>query len=92
MTDRTDRPFDLLIRGGTVIDGTRQPRFDADIGIRNGMIVAIGDLSAEQARVTLEVGGKIVAPGFIDSHTHDDHAVLSDPDMIFKISQGSPPW
>src|SRR3984957_19283185 len=88
MTDRTDRPFDLLIRGGTVIDGTRQPRFDADIGIRNGMIVAIGDLSAEQARVTLEVGGKIVAPGFIDSHTHDDHAVLSDPDMIFKISQG----
>ena len=88
MTDRTDRSFDLLIRGGTVIDGTRQPRFDADIGIRNGMIVAIGDLSAEPARVTLEVGGKIVAPGFIDSHTHDDHAVLSDPDMIFKISQG----
>ena len=88
MTDRTDRPFDLLIRGGTVIDGTRQPRFDADIGIRNGMIAAVGDLSAEQARVTLEVGSKIVAPGFIDSHTHDDHAVLSDPDMIFKISQG----
>ena len=88
MTDRTARPFDLLIRGGTVIDGTRQPRFDADIGIRDGMIAAIGDLAGEPARLTLEAGGKIVAPGFIDSHTHDDHAVLSTPDMVFKISQG----
>ena len=84
----TDRPFNLLIRGGTVIDGTRQPRFDADVGIRDGMIAAIGDLADAQALVTLEAGGKIVAPGFIDSHTHDDHAVLADPDMIFKISQG----
>jgi N-acyl-D-amino-acid deacylase len=88
VTDRSGSPFDLLIRGGTIIDGTRQPRFDANIGLRDGLIAAIGDLSEAQAPVTLEVRGKIVAPGFIDSHTHDDHAVLSEPDMTFKISQG----
>ncbi len=88
MTDRTGGSFDILIRGGTVIDGTGQPRFDADVGIRDGLIAAIGDLSDAQASVTLEARGKIVAPGFIDSHTHDDHAVLSDPEMAFKISQG----
>ena len=88
MTDATARPFDLLIRGGTVIDGTRRPRFEADIGIRDGMIAVVGDLAGAPALAVLEAGGKIVAPGFIDSHTHDDHAVLSDPDMIFKISQG----
>jgi N-acyl-D-amino-acid deacylase len=88
VTDRSGSPFDLLIRGGTIIDGTRQPRFDADIGLRDGLIAAIGDLSEVEAPVTLEARGKIVAPGFIDSHTHDDHAVLSEPDMTFKISQG----
>src|ERR1700735_599583 len=88
MTDRTGHPFDILIRGGTVIDGTGQPRFDADVGIRDGLIAAIGDLSEAQGSTTLDARGKIVAPGFIDSHTHDDHAVLSDPDMAFKISQG----
>ena len=88
MTDATARPFDLLIRGGTVIDGTRRPRFEADIGIRDGMIAVVGDLAGAPALAVLEAGGKIVAPGFSDSHTHDDHAVLSDPDMIFKISQG----
>jgi N-acyl-D-amino-acid deacylase len=88
MTDRKGHPFDILIRGGTVIDGTSQPRFDADVGIHDGLIAAIGDLSDAQAPVTLEARGKIVAPGFIDAHTHDDHAVLSDPDMTFKISQG----
>jgi N-acyl-D-amino-acid deacylase len=88
MTDRSGNAFDLLIRGGTVIDGTRQPRFDADVGIRDGLIAAIGDLSDAQAAATLDADGKIVSPGFIDSHTHDDHAVLSEPDMTFKISQG----
>ena len=88
MTDHTGSPFDLLIRGGTVIDGTRKPRFDADVGIRDGFVVAIGDLSNAQSTTTLDARGKIVAPGFIDAHTHDDHAVLSEPDMTFKISQG----
>ena len=80
--------FDLLIRGGTVIDGTRAPRFDADVGIASGRIVAIGDLGGRAAKATLDATGRIVAPGFIDSHTHDDQALLSQPDMSFKVSQG----
>jgi N-acyl-D-amino-acid deacylase len=80
--------FDLLIRGGTVIDGTRAPRFDADIGIIDGHIAAIGDLSLATAARTLGATARIVAPGFIDSHTHDDQAVLSQPAMPFKVSQG----
>src|SRR5436190_1656412 len=83
-----NEPFDLLLRGGTVIDGTRAPRFDADVGMAHGRIAAIGDLAGRSARQTIDATGKIVAPGFIDSHTHDDQALLSQPDMSFKVSQG----
>ena len=80
--------FDLLIRGGTVIDGTKAPRFDADVGISDGRIAAIGDLSHATADRVLDAKGRIVAPGFIDSHTHDDQAVLSHAEMPAKVSQG----
>jgi N-acyl-D-amino-acid deacylase len=80
--------FDLLIRGGSVIDGTRAPRFDADVGIVDGRIAAIGDLAGATADLALDATGRIVAPGFIDSHTHDDQAVLSQSAMPFKVSQG----
>jgi N-acyl-D-amino-acid deacylase len=80
--------YDLIIRGGTVIDGTKAPRFDADVGVRAGRIAAIGDLSAATAEQVINAAGHIVAPGFIDSHTHDDQAALSTPDMSFKVSQG----
>ena len=80
--------LDLLIRGGTVIDGTRRPRFEADVGIAAGRIVAIGNLAGRPARQSIAAAGRIVAPGFIDSHTHDDQALLSRPDMTFKVSQG----
>ena len=79
---------DLLIRGGTVIDGTKAPRFDADGAIRGGRIAAIGDLAGATAERVIDAGGRIVAPGFIDSHTHDDQAVLSQPNVAFKVSQG----
>jgi len=85
---KRNEEFDLLIRGGTIIDGTRSPRFDADLGVRDGKIAAIGDLSEATAARTIDATGRIVAPGFIDSHTHDDKAVLSNPDMICKVSQG----
>ena len=84
-------PFDLLVRGGTVIDGTRAPRYDADVGVRGGRIAAIGDLAGQPARRTVDATGRIVAPGFIDSHTHDDQALLSQPDITFKVSQGVTP-
>lgn len=80
--------FDLIIRGGTVIDGTNAPRFAADVGVRGGRIAAVGDLTDEIASQTIDATGKIVAPGFVDSHTHDDSIVLIEPEMRFKISQG----
>ena len=84
------QPADLLLTGGTLIDGTGADRRAADIAVADGRISAIGapgTLSVTAAR-TLDVSGRIVAPGFIDVHTHDDNAVLSGPDMIPKISQG----
>ena len=80
--------YNMLIRGGTVIDGTKAPRFDAEVGINAGRIMAIGDLAGHTADQVIDARGLIVAPGFIDSHTHDDQAVLSRADMSFKVSQG----
>src|SRR5437660_4274438 len=80
--------YDLLIRNATVVDGTRAPRYEADIAVSNGRIAAIGRLEGAQADVGLDISGRIAAPGFIDSHTHDDRLMLSAPDMAAKVSQG----
>jgi N-acyl-D-amino-acid deacylase len=79
--------YDLVIRNATVIDGTRAPRYQADIGVARGRIVAIGRLEAA-ADVEIDASDKVAAPGFIDSHTHDDRLMLSSPDMAPKVSQG----
>src|SRR5258705_3166575 len=79
--------YDLVIRNATVIDGTRAPRYQADIGVAGGTIVAIGRLEAA-GDVELDASNKVAAPGFIDSHTHDDRLMLSSPDMAPKVSQG----
>ena len=80
--------YDLLIRNGTVIDGTRAPRYAADLAVKDGRIAAIGRLAAARADLELDASGRIVAPGFIDAHTHDDRLLLSGPDMAPKASQG----
>src|SRR5439155_10214822 len=79
--------FELLIRNATLIDGTRAPRFEADIGISAGKISRIGKLT-EKGEIEIDAAGKIVAPGFIDAHTHDDRLMLSAPEMAPKVSQG----
>ncbi len=80
--------FDLLIRNATVIDGTRAPRFAADIGVRDGRIAQIGELKNAGAERVIDATGHIAAPGFIDVHTHDDRLLFSDPAMTPKVSQG----
>src|SRR4029077_12559481 len=79
--------FELVIRNATVIDGTRAPRFEADIGVSSGRISRIGKLT-EKGEIEIDACGKIAAPGFIDAHTHDDRLMLSAPDMAPKVSQG----
>ncbi len=81
-------PSAWLLRGGTVIDGSGAPRFAADVRIEGGRVVAVGEGLAEGGARVVDVAGKIVAPGFIDVHTHDDQIVLAAPEMLPKISQG----
>ena len=80
--------YDLIIRNGEVIDGTGTPRRKADIGIRDDRVATLGDLSGAYGNFEMEAANRIVAPGFIDVHTHDDHALLSKSDMGYKTSQG----
>ncbi len=79
-------PLDIVIRHGTVIDGSGNPRFDADVAIRNGYIVAIGNLDNAAARQTIEARGLIVAPGFINIHSHASPDAL--PTAVNMVTQG----
>ncbi|HEY7820603.1 MAG TPA: amidohydrolase family protein [Vicinamibacteria bacterium] len=67
-----DEPFDVLLTGGRVIDGTGNPWFPADVAVRDGRIVAVGNLARRKAARTLNVEGLVIAPGFIDLHSHAD--------------------
>ncbi len=71
--------FDTIIRGGTIIDGLQTPRFVGDIGIKDGRISLIGTIHGSDATRVLDARGLIVAPGFIDLHTHYDSQVYWDP-------------
>lgn len=80
--------FDWIIRGGDVIDGTRTPRFRADVGIVDDRITAVGDLRAATAKSVIDATGKIVAPGFIDVHNHSDGWLIKEPVFAAKLRQG----
>src|SRR5687768_3637059 len=78
--------FDIVIRDGTVIDGSGNPRYDADIGIRNGFIIAIGDLDAATATTQVDASGLFVTPGFINIHSHAAANAL--PTAVNMLTQG----
>lgn len=79
--------FDLVLRHGTLVDGSGAPRRAADVAVDRGRIAEVG-AGIGRGREEIDAGGRIVAPGFIDSHTHDDLALLVAPAMTPKLSQG----
>src|SRR5208282_4428766 len=83
-----DLPFDLVITNGHIIDGTGSPWYSGDIGIRDGRIAAIGNLSAAARKRTIDAAGRVVAPGFIDMLGQSDLTILVDPRLPSKIYQG----
>ncbi|MCX6004084.1 MAG: amidohydrolase family protein, partial [Chloroflexi bacterium] len=87
---RSEYDFDVLVKGGTVYDGTLGDPYVADVGIRNDRITAIGNLSGT-ARKILDAKGLIVTPGFIDVHTHVDLSFLITGDKVSLASQ-MPDW
>lgn len=80
--------IDILIRGGTVLDGTGAPGVRADVGITGDRIAAIGDLSGAEAGQILDAPGLVVAPGFIDMHSHGDYHLPFLPTADSKVHQG----
>ncbi|MCC6456599.1 MAG: amidohydrolase family protein [Caldilineaceae bacterium] len=80
--------FEFVIRGGEIIDGSRARRFRGDVGIQGGRITAIGDLSDAEAGTVIDATGKIVAPGFVDTHNHSDAWLLKTPHLTSKTMQG----
>jgi len=83
-----DAPYDVLIRGGRIVDGTGNPWFLGDVGIRGGRIEAVGRLDGASAARVIDARGMVVAPGFIDLHTHSDIPLLEDGTAQSKVRQG----
>jgi len=83
-----DAPFDLVITNGHIVDGTGSPWYSGDIGIRDGRIAAIGNLSATTRKRTVDAKGKVVAPGFVDMLGQSETTILVNPRLPSKIYQG----
>jgi N-acyl-D-amino-acid deacylase len=80
--------FDLVVRGGTVVDGSGSPGQRADVGVTGETIAAVGDLSRAEAARAIDAAGLVVAPGFIDTHTHAEGALLVEPQHPMGVRQG----
>lgn len=79
--------LDVLLKNGRIVDGTGNPWFFGDVGVKEGTVVEVGR-SKGRARETMDVGGRVISPGFIDGHCHSDLMVLDDPGSAIKLSQG----
>jgi N-acyl-D-amino-acid deacylase len=80
--------YDLVIRNGKVVDGTGNPWFRADVAVRGGRIVAVGRVAPGKAKREIDARGLVVAPGFIDMHSHSDYVLLRDGRAQSKVRQG----
>ena len=80
--------LDLLVKNGKIIDGTGNPWFKADLGVKEGKIAAIGQNLRYEARTVINAEGLAVSPGFIDMHTHSDLRVFKYPEEDAKLMQG----
>src|SRR5687768_10844529 len=80
--------YDLLIRGGRIVDGSGNPWFEGDIAVRGDRIVQMGRLPTASAIQQIDAKSLIVAPGFIDMHSHSDWLLIEDGDAQSKIRQG----
>jgi N-acyl-D-amino-acid deacylase len=80
--------YDIVITNGRLIDGTGNPWFNADIGIKGGKIVKIGKLDPKSGKRVIDAKGMAVSPGFIDLHTHTDLPALADGNVESKVRQG----
>ena len=67
--------YDIVIRGGTVVDGSGAPRYRADVAVKDGKIAKIAPSIQEEAGRVIDAAGKIVSPGFIDYHSHSDNTI-----------------
>ncbi|EHK64389.1 N-acyl-D-amino-acid deacylase family protein [Achromobacter arsenitoxydans] len=79
---------DFIVAGATLIDGSGGPARQGDLAVRDGRIAAVGDFAHPAGVPVIDGRGQALAPGFIDSHTHDDGYLLAHPDMLPKVSQG----
>ena len=80
--------FDLVISGGRIVDGASRAAFKSDVGIKADRITAVGDLADAAAEMRLDVNGLVVAPGFIDLHTHSDCTLLINGAAESQVHQG----
>src|SRR5438552_15858609 len=86
--ERPREAYDVVLRGGRIVDGTGNPWFEGDVAIRGERIAAVGRLRDARAKQTIDARGLVIAPGFIDLLGQSEYTVLVDPHVRSKIRQG----
>ena len=88
LTSSRDAAYDLVLRNGKIADGTGNPWYYADLAVKGDKIAAVGKIAANTGKREIDVKGLVVAPGFIDMHSHSDFTILEDGKAMSKITQG----